>query len=306
MVSTWDPERRAFVPGDLEGARWLHVTAPTEAEQEDLSRRYGVPREFLRHAVDVDELARVDHDPSGARLVVLRVPWPRPDATPREPPYRAAALALIFVGHRVLTASAVDLDVLPALAAHPGLAPEQGLRFVVQAALVTADRFLVHLRAVDRRIDELEEELHDAQGNRVVLELLRCQKGLVHFTTALASNRIMLERLQKDLDPEEHALLDDALVEISQAIEMTGVSSNILSQSMDAFASIISNNLNVVMKALTALTIVLALPTVVASLYGMNVALPGADHPLAFWLLSLGSGALAMVAGWMLRGRDWL
>ena len=139
-----------------------------------------------------------------------------------------------------------------------------------------------------------------------VLELLRYQKGLVHFTTALDSNQIMLERLRKDLAPNEVEVLEDALVEIRQAIETTRVAGNILSQMMDAFASIISNNLNVVMKALTALTIVLALPTVLASLYGMNVALPFAQHPLTFWAICMGSVGTAVGAAAALRWRSWL
>jgi magnesium transporter len=140
--------------------------------------------------------------------------------------------------------------------------------------------------------------------------LLRYQKALVHFTTALASDAIMLERLARDAHDNlfnlDRDLMDDVTVEFRQAIEMTKIQEEILSQMMDAFASIISNNLNVVVKVLTALTIVLTIPTMVASFYGMNVNLPGQHHPAAFLgtvLISL-LGA-AILALWFWRKR-WL
>ncbi len=307
MITAWDPDRRALRPAGLDDdAPWIHATAPTPEEQRTLVERCGIPAGFLRHALDVDELARVDHDPGGHRLLVLRVPWPRPDAPRREPPYRAAALGIVLYDARVVTVCGVPVDLPDALAAHEGLDPRRGHLFAVQAALVTAERFLIHLKAAEAQIDELEDQLRTSQANREVLELLRFQKGLVHFTTALASNQIMLERLRRDLAPDETEVLDDALVEIHQAMESTTVASNILGQMMDAFASIISNNLNVAMKALTALTIVLALPTVFSSLYGMNVALPLAGHPLAFWIIAAGSVVVAVGAAAALRWRRWL
>jgi magnesium transporter len=192
----------------------------------------------------------------------------------------------------------------------PDLAPEQTHRFVLLLLLCTADRFLAHLREVEREVAALEDQLQSSLANEEVLGLLRYQKGLVHFTTALASNRILLERIQKDpgigLSPEDHDLLEDVLVEFRQAAETSAVASDILSQMMDAFASIISNNLNVVMKFLASLTLIVAVPTLVASFYGMNVGLPGAHSPAAFAVLA-GVSAMASIAlAWLFARRRWL
>jgi magnesium transporter len=142
------------------------------------------------------------------------------------------------------------------------------------------------------------------------MQLLRYEKSLVYFTTALKSNELVLERLGKGhilgWPPEEADLLEDVSVEIRQAIEMVDISQNILSQMMDAFASIVSNNLNEVMKILTAATIIVAFPTLIASLYGMNVALPGARHPLAFAAVLAGSFLVAALLALILRRKKWL
>ncbi len=135
----------------------------------------------------------------------------------------------------------------------------------------------------------LEDQLQLSMQNKEVMELLKYQKSLVYFTTALKSNELMLERLQRSqtlrMYPDDEDLLEDTIIENQQAIEMVNISNNILSSMMDAFASIISNNLNVVMKFLTSVTIVLSIPAIVTSFFGMNVTLPFADHPLAYMII---------------------
>jgi len=146
--------------------------------------------------------------------------------------------------------------------------------------------------------------------NREVLELLKYQKSLTYFTTALKANQLMMDRLQKGqmfkMFPDDEDLLEDALTEIGQAIEMTNISSGILSQMMDAFASIISNNLNAVMKFLASVTIILALPTLVASIYGMNVTLPLSGHPSAFWGVLGFAVVVSLLVVVIFWRRDWL
>ena len=179
-----------------------------------------------------------------------------------------------------------------------GLSTVKHNRFVLHAMHVTAQRYLYHLGEINKAVDALEDRLQASLRNREVLELLKRQKSLVYFTTALKSNEFMLERLQRSqlfqAYPEDQELLEDVLTEVRQAIEMTTISGNILSQMMDAFASIISNNLNVVMKFLASVTIILALPMLVASVYGMNIALPLQGHPAAL-LIVLGTSLFAAV-----------
>jgi magnesium transporter len=141
------------------------------------------------------------------------------------------------------------------------------------------------------------------------MELLKYQKSLTYFATALRSNEVMMERVQRtqifNYYEEDQDLLEDVLTENQQAIQMTNINTEILSSMMDAFASIISNNLNGVMKVLAALTIILNLPTIVAGFYGMNVRLPGAEHPLAFLSVFGIAIALTAVATFIFYKRDW-
>ena len=309
MLLAYDPGTRTLAPLASHGAaRWVHAVDPTAEEQRTLREELHVPDAFLGHALDVDELARIDRDPSGERLVVIRVPWIRsPSADVR---YRSMAVGVVLVNGVVVTASRHPSDVIDALAAREDLDPERHVRFVLLLVLTAAERFLVHLREIDGTVAALEDKLQQSLRNKEVYELLRYQKGLVHFTTALGSNRLMLERFQKDpafaVEGEDRDLLEDVLVELQQASEMTALSGNILGEMMDAFASIISNNLNVVMKVMAALTIVLTIPTMISSIYGMNVPLPMQKHPLAFELVLLVALAIAALVAVVFVRKRWL
>jgi magnesium transporter len=157
--------------------------------------------------------------------------------------------------------------------------------------------------------NDLEKELHKSMKNQELIKMLDLEKSLVYFTTALKSNEIMIGRLSAQkkfkINTDDRDLLDDVLVEYRQGIEMANIYSNILSGMMDAFASVISNNLNVVMKFLTSITIILMLPTLVASVYGMNVELPFQHSPHAF-LLTMGfSAILAVISVLLFMYRKW-
>ena len=200
-------------------------------------------------------------------------------------------LGIILTERAIVTISKVENDLLTDFVRGrvKGWSTAKRNRFVLQILLSTAQHYLFHLRAVDKGIDQLEDRLQQTPRNREVLELLKYQKSLVYFTTALRSDELMMERLQRSqifkLYPDDEDLLDDVLIEIRQAIEMTGISNNILTQTVDAFGSIISNNLNVVVKLLTSMTIILTVPMLIASIYGMNVNLPFQDLEHGFWIV---------------------
>jgi magnesium transporter len=182
-------------------------------------------------------------------------------------------------------------------------------RFALYIFLETATRYLTHLREINRITEALEDQLQKSTRNREVLELLKYQKSLTYFATALRSNEVMMERVQRmqifNYYEDDQELLEDVLTENQQAIQMTSITTEILSGMMDAFASIISNNLNAVMKVLAALTIILNLPAIVAAFYGMNVKLPGEEHPLAFLIVFGISIALTALATFIFYKRDW-
>ena len=165
-------------------------------------------------------------------------------------------------------------------------------RFVFQILYRNATSYLRYLRIIDRKSEQIEEKLHISQKNKELIELLELEKSLVYFTTSLRSNETVLEKLLRTEKvkkyPEDEELLEDVIIENKQAIEMANIYSGILSGTMDAFASVISNNLNVVMKFLSTVTIVLSIPTLIASLFGMNfVNIPLGDNPYGFVIVTV-------------------
>jgi magnesium transporter len=305
VLSWFDAGARSLLPLDGRAGGWIHASEPSPEEVARLEREFGVPADFLRHALDDDELARIDRAGEGPWRVVLRVPWAR--GSQHDVPFRAAPLALVMWPDRIVTIAPRPTEVAGAVAAGGG-APGDPRRLVLELLRVGADRFLFHLAEMEATIDRLEDELRSSQRNREVEELVRYQKSLVHFKKALTSNELMLERLLAEkglgLSPEDRERAKDVAVELRQAIAMTSIGEEILSQTMDAFATLVSNNLNVAMRILTTLTIVLAVPALVASVYGMNVELPLQRHPQAFLaVLSVSAVLGAGVAAWFWRKR---
>jgi len=180
-------------------------------------------------------------------------------------------------------------------------------RFILQILYRTASLYLQYLRIIDKKSDIVENKLHKSTQNRELIELLTLEKSLVYFTTALRSNEAVLEKLLKNeiikKYPEDTDLLEDVIVENKQAIEMANIYSGILSGMMDAFASVISNNLNVVMKILALITIVMSIPTMIFSAYGMNVdgrGMPFSDNPYGFLIIVAFSLVLSVIVTFVL------
>ncbi|HLB48289.1 MAG TPA: magnesium transporter CorA family protein [Anaerolineales bacterium] len=293
---------------EWESGCWVNASAPTAEELETLRAKLPVPSDFFTYSLDIDERARVEKE-DGALLLVLRLPHFQGHSA--DIPYTTVPVGIIIAGDLLATVCPAENAIIQSLAAGEvkDLSTAKKNRFVLQVLHSTAHKYLDYLREINKIVDKLEDKLQRSLRNEEVMELLKYQKSLVYFTTGLKSNELMLSRLQRnhlfDEHTEDQELLEDVVTEVQQAIEMTSISENILSQMMDAFASIISNNLNVVMKFLASMTIVLSLPTIVASIYGMNVELPLGKHPLAFAIvmgLSLLMSILVAVIFWK---KDW-
>ena len=184
-------------------------------------------------------------------------------------------------------------------------------RFILQILYKNASLFLHYLRIIDKKSDQVEQSLHKSQRNQELIELLELEKSLVYFTTSLRSNEVVLEKLLKVESikqyPEDTELLEDVIIENKQAIEMANIYSGILSGTMDAFASVISNNLNIVMKFLATVTIVMSIPTMIFSAYGMNLnskGMPFADNPLGFLYVIIFSLILSLLVALIFRKKD--
>jgi magnesium transporter len=287
---------------------WIHVVDPTPAERSEIEA-LGVPAEFVTYPLDLDERARLERE-NGETLLLLRVPHFQGQAS--DIPYITVPLGIVIDSQWIMTICRHDTELMQQIAAGRlrGLSTGKRNRFILHLLLAVAAKYLSYLREINRAVDMLEDQLQASLRNRELLGLLKYQKSLVYFTTALRANQLMMERLQRSqffkTYPDDEDLLEDVITENQQAIEMTNIASNILSSMMDAFASIISNNMNVVIKFLTAITIVLTLPTVITSFYGMNVNLPLAEWSYTAWLILGASLTLALVVAWILVRRDWM
>ena len=277
---------------------WINVVAPTADEIAEL-RVMGIPPDYLSYPLDPDERARSERE-NGDLLIILRIPHYQGEGA--DIPYITIPLGIILTPEYLVTVVRVENELVEELASGRvrGLETAKRIRFVLRVLLQTSSRFLSQLRQMTRVIDKLEDQLQESTRNRELLELLKYQKSLTFFTTALRSNELMMERLQRSqwfaAYPDDEDLLEDVITENRQAIEMTNITNNILSSMMDAFASIISNNVSTVMKFLASITIVLMLPTLVASTFGMNVRLPFQESPYAFWITMGVSVVLSVVA----------
>jgi len=288
---------------------WVNLVAPGADEVAQLHEEYDIPHDFITSALDLDERARTERD-ENALLIVLRVPHFQGETS--DIPYVTVPLGIVLTSRVIVTVCKIETSIISDLASGRmrGLSTTKRNRFVLHLLLAAAGKYLLYVREINRMVDILEDRLQASLRNREVLELLKYQKSLTFFTTALKSNELMIGRLQKSrlftMYPEDEDLLEDVLTEFGQAMEMTTISSGILSQMMDAFASIISNNLNVVMKFLASVTIILALPTLVASIFGMNIPLPFEDHPAALLIILGGTAAITVAIVFVFIRKDWL
>lgn len=286
---------------------WLRVTDPTPDEIARLEA-LGIPLDFITYPLDIDERPRSEREESKI-LILLRIPYFQGESF--DVPYITIPLGIILTDQYLVTVCKRNNDIIQEFSSGRvrDFATTKHSRFVLRLLLSTATKYLSYLREISRVVEALEDKLQLSIRNQQVLDLLKYEKSLTYFTTALRANELMLERLQRSQlfksYPEDEDLLEDVITENQQAIEMTNIQSNILSGMMDAFASIISNNLNQVIKLLTSITLVLSFPAMVVGFYGMNVALPFDDHPLAFGVVIAMALSLSLIVALVLKKLDW-
>jgi magnesium transporter len=285
---------------------WVKAVDPTPEEIQQLID-WGIDADYINYSLDLDEMPRLERD-EDYTFILIRIPHRQPDS---DIPYITIPLGIMIRGNTIVTICRYDKEMFKVLAngKYRLLKTGKRYRFALYIFLETATRYLTHLREINRMTEAIEDQLQKSTRNREVLELLKYQKSLTYFATALRSNEVMMERVQRtqifNYYEDDQDLLEDVLTENQQAIQMTNINTEILSSMMDAFASIISNNLNGVMKALAAITIIINVPAVVAAFYGMNVALPGETHPLAFLTVIGISLSLTAIATFIFYKRDW-
>jgi len=286
---------------EMEEGCWVSVIAPDETEIAYLINDLGLDQGFVRAALDEEESSRIEEE-EGQVLVIVDLPVAvssndRKDESAAH--YTTMPMGIILAETCVVTISLTAQPVITEISGGmvKNVTPHLKTRFLLLLLLRIASRFLLYLKQIDKLSTQAEQQLHRNMSNQALYRLLSLEKSLVYFSTSLKSDEMTLEKIMRGriikLYDEDEDILEDVLIEVKQAIEMCNIYSNILSSTMDAFSSIISNNLNIVMKVLTSLTIVMAIPNIITGFYGMNVI--GLPIPVA-WFPTVLIAACILVA----------
>ena len=286
IFKTFEAEMRQLTTPEKDC--WISLVKPTEKELAEVAELYAIEPDDLRAALDEEERSRIELEDN---YTLILVDIPVVEKNNGKDVYSTVPLGIILAKEAIITVCLEETPVLYALKQKHAneLRTHMRTRFVLQILYRNASLYLQYLRVINRLSDKIEQKLHGSTQNRELIELLELEKSLVYFTTSLRSNEVVLEKLLKTERikkyPEDEDLLEDVIVENRQAIEMANIYSGILSGMMDAFASVISNNLNIVMKFLAVMTIVLSVPTIIFAAYGMNLApegMPLSGSPYGF------------------------
>ncbi len=284
---------------------WIDVQAPDEADLGFLREDMGIPADFIESIADPDERPRVERD-GGWRLTIVRIPIKvkRSDA-----PYVTIPLGIISNDEVIATICFHANEQMKDYIEHTrikGISVSTELDFVLRIIFSTAFWYLKYLKTISNAVTRKVRSLEKSVRNEDLLDLLQVQNTLVFFNTSIEGDRMLLSRLEhvygKDYDTD---LFEDVDIELRQADNTAKIYSDILESTMDTFASVISNNVNAIMKKMTAVSIVLMIPTLVASFYGMNVAITYGNNPYVFFLIVGGSLMLSGILYFWLRKIKW-
>lgn len=295
---------------NFEPGCWVAMTNPTAEELHEVATRYDIDATDMRAPLDEEERSRIDVEDN---YTLILVDIPTIEERNEKDWYGTIPLSIVLCNDTIITVCLEDTPVLTAFmdGRVRNFYTHMKTRFIFQILYRNATLYLNYLRIIDRRSDSIEQKLHEATRNKELIELLELEKSLVFFTTSLKANEIVLEKLLKfsaiKKYPEDEDLIEDVIVENKQAIEMANIYSGILSGTMDTFASVISNNQNSVMKFLTTITIVLSIPTMIASFYGMNVksfSMPFADSEWGFPIVIGISLIISLIIAFIFRKKD--
>ena len=291
---------------------WINMVSPSEKEIKMVCEEVNISDDFIRYSLDYEEKARIDMEDDGTILFIIDVPVMEKEQDTEV--YTTMPVGLIVVrDDYFITVSLKRNKIITGLENSINkrrITTYKKSRFIFQFFYENASVFLRLLKQINKETEVAESILKKTQKNRELLKLLSLEKSLVYFTTSLKSNEVVMEKTMRGkiikLYEEDEELLEDSIIENKQAIEMSKIYSDILNGTMDAYASIISNNLNGVMKMLTSITIILAIPTLIASLWGMNVPVPFQDNSWGFAILIVVSIVVTVITILWLKWRDLL
>jgi len=286
----------------LEKGCWVHLQNPTREEIDGLNTRFKLDPTYLQAALDEEESARIESD-NGQSLIIVDIPYVESEGSGYV--YSTIPMGIILVDEVIITVCTRETPIITDFTEERirNFWTFKRTRFILQLLHRNASRFLAYLKQIDKASMHVQELLEKSSRNQELLQMMKLEKSLVFFSTSLKGNEMVMEKLLRleviQKYPEDADLLEDVIIENKQAIEMCNIYRDIMSGTMDAFASIISNNLNITMKVLTSLTVVMSIPTIFASLWGMNVKVPFANSPAGFWVV-LGISVVAALGAFFL------
>ena len=289
---------------------WVNILPPLKQQEfTNLSDQLDIPLDFLTDSLDIDERARFEEE-DNVKLIVIKTPTENNSFNESDAYYITIPICIILTHNQIVTVNSFENGAIKKfLNTFQNRHPDKKSMMALKVIEKITQTYLEYLKEINQRRNLMEQKLYASNRNEELLELMRIQKSMVYFVTALRSNEMLLLKLARTnflgLTDEEKEFLDDLAVDMSQALEMANIYTNILSSTLDAFASIINNNMNLVLKRLTSITIILSLPALVTGIYGMNVPIPYANSHYAFYIPILLSIGISIIISWYFMKKKW-
>jgi len=289
---------------------WVNILPPLKQEEfSALSSVLDIPLDFLADSLDIDERSRFEED-DNVKLIVIKTPTENNSFNESDAYYITIPICIILTHNQIVTVNSFENGAIKKfLNTFQNRHPDNRKMMVLKIFEKITQTYMESLKEINQRRNVMEQKLYASNRNEELLELMKIQKSLVYFVTALRSNEILLMKIARTnflgLNEEEKEFLEDLVVDISQGLEMANIYTNILSSTLDAFASIINNNMNNVLKRLTSITIILSLPALVTGIYGMNVPIPYSTSPHAFYIPLVLSVGISIVISWYFMKKKW-
>ncbi len=297
---------------ELEKGCWVNISPPFNQDNlKKLSHEQNIPFDYLIDSLDIDERSRYEIEDEN-HFVVLKTPIINENNIYNESYYLTIPVGIVITPENIFTVSAYDTQVVDDFINNKikNIDPEKKNNFLLMLFERNVYYFLQYLNELNNKRSLFEKRMIKSLENEKLLRLMNIEKSFVYFVTSLRSNEMLKMKLNRtnvlNFTESQLDLIEDIIVDNSQAVEMANIYTNILSSTMDTFASIISNNLNMVMRRLTTVTLILMVPTLIASLYGMNISLPLQKDPLAFLYIIVISMLAIGVISWYFFKQKWL
>jgi len=284
---------------------WINVESPSEEEMEKISKDFKIDIDWLKSSMDLDEKSRIEEDGEKV-LIITRIPYKDENDEISTIPF-----GIILTRSFIMTISYLPNQIVEDIKIEKfKVATTQRVRFVLKVFERINRNYDKYLDMLSKKAEMIEHQVSISLTNNEIYQLLQIQKTLIYFSSAIVANELVFEKLSSGkiikMYEEDKEIIDDIVLSNKEIYERIKIMRDVLSNTLDAYASIVSNNLNIVMKFLTSVSIILSVSVLIASFYGMNVSLPLQDHPLAFWYILLASIASFVLLYLFFKKKNWL